>query len=265
MLPTLTEAVRTAARGIRESSARLLLGRKGISQFVESEWLARNGFYRMAGSWGEGAPSWSGQVVTNETALNHSVVWCCRRIISESVGGMPLELMQANGAYKEPATTHPVYRLLHDEPNVEQNDMEFRELLTDRTVAGGNAFAKINRRSGTGTAIELLPIHPSAVTIERNSKKQIVYVIKEGNSPSQSYTVQADKPHDILHIRGLGFDGVCGYSVLAMARQSIGTALSAERNVGNFFGNGGRVPYNLKLTQKFKNDEEAKKFRADWE
>jgi HK97 family phage portal protein len=265
VLPALTASVRNAMRSIREGSARAILGgQKGISEFINAEWYARNGFYRTAESWGQGAPSWSGQPVTNETALNHSVVWCCRRIIAESVGGMPLELMQAKGAYKEPATDHPVYRLMHDEPNVEQNDMELRELLTDRTVSGGNSYCKINRRSGTGVAMELWPIFPGAVNIDRDSQKRLVYVVKEDSSVGKSYTLEPNKPHDILHIRGLGFDGVRGYSVLTVQRQSLGTALAAERNVARFFGAGGRPSYNLKLGQKFKNKEEFDKFRADW-
>jgi HK97 family phage portal protein len=266
VLPALTGAVRNTMRSIREGSARAILGgRKGISEFINAEWYAQHGFYRTAESWGQGAPSWSGQPVTNETANNHSVVWCCRRIISGSVGGMPLELMQSRGNLKEPATNHPLYRLMHDEPNPEYNDMELRELQTDRTLMGGNSYGKIDRRSGTGTAIELWPIAPQAVNIDRDRQGRLVYVVKEDAGAGKTYTVESGKPHDILHIRGLGFDGVRGYSVLTMARQSIGTALAAEHNVGRFFGNGGRVPYNLKLNQKFPNKETADKFRTDWE
>jgi HK97 family phage portal protein len=89
--------------------------------------------------------------------------------------------------------------------------------------------------------------------------------VKDGNSPEKTYTVQRGKPHDLLHIRGLGWDGLRGYSVITMARQSIGTAISAERNVARFYANGGRVPYVLKMDKPFKNDQDFEKFRADWE
>jgi HK97 family phage portal protein len=89
--------------------------------------------------------------------------------------------------------------------------------------------------------------------------------VKDGNSPEKTFTVERNKPHDLLHIRGIGATGICGFSVITMARQSIGTAIAAERNVGRFFANGGRVPYLLEHAQKFKNDADFDKFRDDWE
>jgi HK97 family phage portal protein len=89
--------------------------------------------------------------------------------------------------------------------------------------------------------------------------------VKDGNSPEKTFTVERNKPHDLLHIRGIGATGISGFSVITMARQSIGTAIAAERNVGRFFANGGRVPYLLEHAQKFKNDADFDKFRDDWE
>lgn len=257
---------RVKARFDGFDSAPISLGLKDMVFSTGAEYYQRNGWSNIAAAWAGGSPSWSGETVTNDTSLNHSAVWCCRRIISEAVAMMPCELMQSKAGSKEPATSHPAYRLIHDEPNVEQSDMEFRELLTDRALAAGNAYAKINRRSGTGTAIELVQIPTqNVVAIDRDNKKQLVYHVKDGQSPEVTYTVVSGKPQDILHIRGLGFDGIRGYSVLTMARQSIGTAIATERNMGRFFGNGARLPYNLKLSSKFKNDEDATKFRNDWE
>lgn len=264
MFPALTQALRELKQGFGTQPEPLDL--KDMVFSTGAEYYARNGWPNIAAAWAGGAPSWSGETVTNDTSLNHSAVWCCRRIISEAVAAMPLELMQSKGGSKQPATEHPVYRLLHDEPNNEQSDMEFRELLTDRTLAGGNSYAKINRRSGTGTAIELVQIPTECVKgIDRDQKKRLVYHVKDGNDPEQTFTVLPNKPLDILHIRGLGFDGIRGYSVLTMARQSFGTAIATEKNMGRFFGNGARLPYNLKLSSKFKNDDDATKFRNDWE
>ena len=88
--------------------------------------------------------------------------------------------------------------------------------------------------------------------------------MKDGNAAEKTYTVEPGKPHDILHIRGIGWDGLRGYSVIAMGRQSIGSAIAAERHVGRFWARGGRTPYNLKLTQDWDDNEAGKKFRDDW-
>jgi HK97 family phage portal protein len=267
VLPDLTSAVKGVAKGFLDlfNSDPIQLGLKATVEVGGASWYAANGYPGIAASLGGGSSAWSGESVTNETALNHSVVWCCRRIISESVGGMPLELMQAHGESREPAKSHPLYRVMHDEPNSDMSDLELRELLTDRTVAGGNSYGKIIRRSGTGVAVELWPITPSAVTIDRDKQQHLIYVVKDSNAQSKTYTVERDKPHDILHIRGLGSDGVRGFSVLTMARHSIGTAIAAERNVAGFYRAGGRLPYNLKINQKWAKTEDADKFRADWE
>ena len=140
-------------------------------------------------------------------------------------------------------------------------------MLTSHCLLAGGGFAQIIRRSGTGTAVEMNALTPEQVTPdrERDGGKRLVYVVKDGNAAAKTYTVDRGKPHDILHLRGLGWDGVRGYSVITMGRQSIGTAIGAERNVGRFWANGGRVPYILELDKPWKTDEDAKKFRADWE
>ena len=101
---------------------------------------------------------------------------------------------------------------------------------------------------------------------EKTGQKRLVYVVKERNQPDQVYTVERGKPHDILHLRGLGWDGIRGYSVITMGVHSIGTALSAERNIAGFYRNGGRVPYHLVMGGgRFKSDQEFEQFRSDWE
>lgn len=241
------------------------LGLKGISGFEDNaEWYQRNGFYSTAANWRDDVPSWSGETVTTGRALNHSVVFACNRIIAESAAFLPLALMQRKGDAKRNALDHPIYSALHDEANDETGAMEFRETRTSHSVLGGNGFARIVRRSGTGTALQLRQLAPDDVRIDRDRQQRLVYVVRESPAASTTYTVEPGKPQDILHLRGIGSDGVRGYSVLTIARQSIGTALSTERNVGRFYANGGRLPYNLKIDKDWKNDQDAEKFRADW-
>jgi HK97 family phage portal protein len=176
-------------------------------------------------------------------------------------------MLQRDGDDKQVADWHPMYTALHDAPNDEMSAMTFRETRTSHCLLQGNAYAQIIRRSGVGTAIELRPLLPGQVAIDREKtgEQRLVYIVKEGLNAEKTYTLQRGKPQDILHIKGLGDDGLHGYSVITMARQSVGTALSAERNVARFYAQGGRVPYVLEMASKFKSDSDFDKFRADWE
>jgi len=273
MLPALRAAVKEFFSGFGSTLEPLSLDTKsfdfGIG--IGLDWYNRNGYPAIYSALAGGMPAWSGENVSLHTALNHSVVWACNRIISESTAFLPLVMLQRKGDTKRVADEQPMYRCMHDAFSDEMTAMGGRETMTSHCVLEGNAYAHIIRRSGTGTALELHPLVPSQVTPDREkeAKKRLVYVVKEGTSnggnSEKTYTVEKGKPQDILHMRGLGFDGLKGYSVISMARQSIGTAIATERNLGRFFANGGRLPYNLKLNQKFKNDADADKFRADWQ
>lgn len=217
-------------------------------------------------------PAWSGEPVSLETALNHSVVWACNKLISETQGATPLVMLQRKGTAKQIASEHPMFRALQNAPNDEQSAMSFQESRTSNCALQGNGFAHIIRRSGTGQAIQLRPLDPAQVGIarEKTGQKRLVYIVKHdlggvaGNNET-TYTVDPGKPQDILHIRGLGWDGLRGYSVITMARQSFGTSLSIERHVARFYANGGRVPYILTTARKFAKETEADKYRSDWE
>jgi HK97 family phage portal protein len=269
VFPEITSRLKGMLDGFNSKPVSLDLKAAGGFSFdaVNVGWYARNGHPGLYSILSGGMPAWSGEVVSLETALNHSVVWACTRLISESTGFIPLVMLQQKGGVKNPAIDHPMFSAMRNAPSDEMTAMTFRETLTSHCLLQGNAYAQIFRRSGTGEAIELHPLLPSQVVPdrERGGQHRLIYVVKDGNSPEKTYTVERNKPHDLLHIRGIGPTGICGFSVITMARQSIGTAIATERNVGRFFANGGRVPYLLEHAQKFKNDADFDKFRDDWE
>jgi HK97 family phage portal protein len=233
----------------------------------DARWYLQNGYPHIAGLLSGGMPAWSGETVTPERAMNHSVVWACNRIVSEPMGFLPANVMQEVRGEKREATELPSYSLLKHLPNEEITAQSFREMLTSHCLLQGDGFAQITRRSGTGVAIELHPLLPGQVMIEREKTgaKRLVYIVKEENQPDKRYPLTPGKPHDIFHLRGLGWDGLRGYSIIHMGRQSIGSAIAAERNVARFWANGGRVPYILETAKHFKSQDDFKAFRKDWE
>ena len=211
---------------------------------------------------GWGAPAWSGETVNIHTAHNLSAVWACRRIICETVGALPCVMMQRSGkGDQQDASDKPLYQALKIAPNAEMSAMAYTETATGHAVMRGTSFSNIIRRSGTGVAMELYPIHPDRVRRDRDKAGKLVWVVDR----DRSYTVDSSKPHDILTMPGLSDDGIQGYSVIQVARQSMGTALAAERNVGNFYAHGGRMPFVLTAAEKWATKSDADKFRFEFE
>ena len=182
----------------------------------------------------------SGKTVTERSAMQITAVYSCVRILDEAVAGLPLHLYsynQSGGTDKE--TKHPLCFLLHDEPNPEMTSFVFRETLMAHLLLWGNAYAQIIR-NGKGEVIALYPLMPNRMSVDRDSKGQISYTYQVSNDDSKTLkegTVTL-KSSDVLHIPGLGFDGLVGYSPIAMAKNSIGLAIATEEYGAKFFVNG---------------------------
>ena len=184
--------------------------------------------------------STSGKSVNEKSAMQMTAVYACVRILSESVAGLPLHLFRYNDkGGKEKATDHPLYFLLHDEPNPEMTSFVFRETLMTHLLLYGNAYAQIIR-NGKGEVIALYPLMPSRMQVDRNDNGQLYYTYNKG--PDEANTMPNSAvvlmPEDVLHIPGLGFDGLVGYSPIAMAKNAIGIAIACEEYGAKFFANG---------------------------
>jgi HK97 family phage portal protein len=231
---------------------------------IEANWYWQNGYFNTAAKLLGGLPAWSGETVSINSALGNSTIYACVKLISECVAFTPAVLMQRTSTGKRVAEEHPMYKALMYAPNEEISAHGFTKLLTHHAIMAGGGFAKINRRSGTGVAIGLDVLVPEQVTPdrERGGQRRLIYVISEKGVPDKTYTVQPGKPQDILHIRGMGWDGVRGYSVISLGRQSMGTAIAADRNLASFWSHGGRPPYNVEVSRTL-SKEDGDKFRSD--
>lgn len=184
--------------------------------------------------------STSGKTVTERSAMQMTAVYSCVRILAEAVAGLPLHLYRYNDSGgKEKAIDHPLYRLLHDEPNPEMSSFVFRETLMTHLLLWGNAYSQVIR-NGKGEVIALYPLMPNRMTVDRDSKGQLYYKYNttSDDAPTMEGSTVCLAPSDVLHIPGLGFDGLVGYSPIAMAKNAIGMAIACEEYGAKFFANG---------------------------
>lgn len=182
----------------------------------------------------------SGKVVTERSAMQMTAVYACVRILSEAIAGLPLHMYRyKDDGGKEKALDHPLYLLLHDEPNPEMSSFVFRETLMTHLLLWGNAYAQIIR-NGKGEVVALYPLMPNKMTASRDETGQLYYTYQKSQEElpkDNTYTVTLH-PSDVLHIPGLGFDGLVGYSPIAMAKNAIGLAIATEEYGSKFFANG---------------------------
>lgn len=173
----------------------------------------------------------SGKTVNERTAMQTTAVYACVRILSETIASLPLHLYKYTDNGKEKFIEHPLYYLLHDEPNPEMTSFVFRETLMSHLLLWGNAYAQIIR-DGRGQVIALYPLLPDKMTVDRTSNGQLYY---EYHTDKGVFVLSNE---DVLHIPGLGFDGLIGYSPIAMAKNAIGMAIATEEYGASFFANG---------------------------
>ena len=184
--------------------------------------------------------STAGKAVNERSAMQMTAVYSCVRILSEAIAGLPLHLyMYTEDGNKVKAVEHPLYRLLHDEPNPEMSSFVFRETLMTHLLLWGNAYAQIIR-NGKGEVVALYPLMPNKMTVDRDTCGKLYYSYQRSNEEAiQSKDSKVIlKPSDVLHIPGLGFDGLVGYSPIAMAKNAIGMAIACEEYGAKFFSNG---------------------------
>jgi HK97 family phage portal protein len=203
-----------------------------------------------------GEPSASGVRVNPQAALTYSPWWRGINLIARDVGKLPLCVYSAAGDGKDKDPRHPAYRLLRHQPNEFQTALAFRMQLTAHAVSRGNGYAYIFRR-GDATPAELLPLDP-AETYPVRANGVVRYVTTVGGKQAKLDAA------DVLHLKGLGDDGLCGYSVITLARESLGLGMGAARYQSISLKRGARPSVILEVPGTL--DEPTKAaLRAAWE
>lgn len=193
-----------------------------------------------------------------------TAVYACVRVLAEAVAGLPLHLFRLKGnAGKEKATDISLYFLLHDEPNPEMTSFIFRETLMCHLLLWGNAYAQIIR-NGKGEVVALYPLMANKMTVDRDENGTLYYEyqVSKSDAPTLKNGRVRLSPSEVLHIPGLGFDGLVGYSPIAMAKNALGMAMATEEYGAAFFKNGANPSGILSMPGVVKDPE---KIRQSWE
>lgn len=197
----------------------------------------------------------SGKSVTPSSAVQVSAVYACVRVIAETIASLPLHVYEATDTGSRKAPEHPLYRLLHDEPNAEMTSFVWRETMLSHLLLWGNAYCQIIR-TGRNKIDSIYPLIPDQMEVDRDSRGSLTYTYT--TSEGKTYAL---KPEDVLHIPGLGFDGVVGYSPIALEKSAIGLGIAAEEYGSKFFSNGAR-PSGILVHPNTVKDPSA--LRASW-
>jgi HK97 family phage portal protein len=179
-----------------------------------------------------GSETSSGLRVMEKSALQYTPFWAAVRIISGTVASLPFKVYRRleNGG-KQPEQKHAAYRLLHDRPNEYMDALTFIETRQAHVLTYGNGFAEI-QRDGSGRPIALWPLLP-----DRTERKMSAGGIPYYEVRSQTGETAYLPDYNVLHIKGLGFDGYTGYNVVAYHKEAIGYGQAVKEYGARFFGN----------------------------
>lgn len=185
-----------------------------------------------------GAPTSSGELVNERTAMAISTVYTCVTILAEGVASLPCKLMRRENKGKSEAVENPIYDLLAYAPNPEMTAFTFWSTLVGCSALTGNSYAQIVR-DASGVVESLWPLHPLKTEPIRQPDGTLAFKTSDGMKEG-NYRIIASK--DILHFPLFAMDGIKGVGPLRAARESFAMARAMEKYGASFFVNGGTVP-----------------------
>lgn len=202
-----------------------------------------------------GAPGKAGVTVTETSALHMPAVWRAVAVVANVSAALPLHVYEAGT--KDRATV-----ALLNNPHPELTAFEFWRLVYVHRLLWGNAYAQ-KVRNGAGVVVQLWPIRPDRVKVDREAPTQEnpggkVFWVQDDNGVRQRRTSR-----DILHLPALGYDGITGCSPVRAAAEGIGLGLAAEKAAAKLYGSGNMISGVLQSEQRL-NAEQAAQLKANW-
>ena len=207
----------------------------------------------------------TGLKITEKSAMMHSVVYACVKVLSESISSLPLVLYKEDEkGNRTKAKDHPLYYLLNTQPNNEVTTMQWRETMISNICLNGNSFTQIikNRKN---EIVQLWGLDTSRITAQRlESTGEVIFLYNySANSLEKQPKQYAFKFDEILNIAGLSFDGICGISPIGYERESISLSIAMEKFGSTFFGNGAS-PSGIFSIQGELTDDAFKRMKDDF-
>jgi len=228
--------------------------------------------------WAGGRVSDSGVKVNGSNILTYGPVWYAVNRIAGHIGYLPLNTLQTLGERrKRKADDHPASLRLKKKPNDAMTPSAFKETLQEHALLWGNGRAVIDR-DRMQNPMRLIPLMPDrtttvivggqkwhVTTVNPTPDKETLAdsVIEQFMQDAKNTRIIPDR--DVLHIPGLGYDGVAGYSLISLARNSFGLGLAAEKHSNRHFRNNAAPNVVLEAPPgAFRDETQAKEFIDAW-
>lgn len=239
----------------------------GLLATLDQQIQIRNGSYNDRDGWFAdwlrgGEDTDSGVRVSEATAMRIATVWKCVNWRAKMFGMLPKKLherveLMGREAMRE-AVNHPLYPLIHTAPNATMTSFAWFALISADVHLWGNSYAYIERGRYSGRIVGLWRILPDSVRIEQDkATQQLWYVVCYADGAEEIFY-----PDEILHVRGLGFDGIHGYSIRLQA-QTLGWTKATHQYSAKFYKNAFRPSGLLISPQPIKPPEVKKELIAN--
>lgn len=180
--------------------------------------------------------SYSGVNVTPKRALEHTAVYACVNILSESIASLPLSVYKTETknqkSFKTKDTNHPLYTILHDEPNPDMTSFTFFQLAMVYILLRGNFYAQIVRNNA-GRITGFYPLDNEKMQVVRLESGRIAYVYSHDRLGQVGL-----ESNEVLHFIGMSLNGIIGISAIAYNRHTIGASIAMETFGSTLFKNG---------------------------
>jgi HK97 family phage portal protein len=205
----------------------------------------------------------SGETITKEQAIRIATVWSCVRVLSETIASLPICLYSKDDSNRKiKLTNDPLNNLVGEQPSPLYNSfMFFERALVDMSF-DGNFCAYIERNQG-GLPIALHPIQFKDVDVYLSPDGREVYYEVTQNIETPYPVSGKVQSMNMIHVKGLSFDGIVGKPPIEAAAETLGISISLDKHAGSWFKNGSQLGGILKHPGTLK-PETAKRLKESW-
>jgi HK97 family phage portal protein len=199
-----------------------------------------------AGAGGGGKP------VTVHAALQLSTVWACVRLIAETISTLPFGFYERlpDGS-RRPATDHPLYELLHNQPNADMTAVQFWEAVIASMLLWGNAYIEKARIGKRVVALNFLL--PQRIRKRRLSDGSMEYKYHDLDG-----TLRLIPEDDLINIPAFSLDGVNGLTPMSYGARVFGSARAVDDASAKVYSTGMRAAGFLKVKGTLSKEQREK-------